>query len=204
MSDFQWIIDNSSEMNIDNKKMVAQSTARDGIVRSVSRGSMPWKFTVKVADGIPWTTLRNNIAKAEKLNRDTVSTIQLNNTGHDWLIGYQGSNTLPDTFTATWTKGSNIISILGGASQGSGYKFKAGDIIQLNSGKVYEVASDVLYNSSSITLHRPVLDNSGSGALIIGQNVTWSVKCTKFPNWNLFARNQVAWDGVFEFVEDIS
>lgn len=204
MSDFQWIIDNSSEMSIDNKKMVAQTTARDGIVRSVSRGAMPWKFQCKVADGIPWTTLRPYIAKATYLNRDTVATIQLNNTGHGWLAGYQGNNNLPNTFTGTWTKGSNTITITGGASQASGYKFRAGDIIQLNTGKVYEIAQDVAYNSTTVILHRPVLDTSGTGILKIGQDVSWSVKCTKIPNWNLFARDQVAWDGVFEFIEDIS
>lgn len=205
MSDFQWIIDYSAALSIDNKKLVAQTTARDGIVRSVSRGAMPWKFTVTLPSGIPWTTLRSYIAKAEALGRDNTATIQLNNTGHDWLAGYSGDNTAPNTFSGTWTKGSSTLTITGGAGQGSGYKFRAGDLIQLGvSGKVYEVKSDVLYSSNTVYLHRPVLDTSGTAVLLVGQNVTWTVKCTSFPEWNVFARNQVEFTGPFIFIEDIS
>jgi len=38
---------------------------------------------------------------------------------------------------------------------------------------------------------------------LVGQAVTWSVICVKFPNWNIFARDQVAWDGPFVFAESL-
>jgi len=65
------------------------------------------------------------------------------------------------------------------------------------------VAADVAYNSNTITLHRPLRDTAGTYTLLVGQAVTWSVICVKFPNWNIFARDQVAWDGPFVFAESL-
>lgn len=32
-------------------------------------------------------------------------------------------------------------------------------------------------------------------------NKTWSVICTEFPEWTIFARDQVSWSGPFVFIE---
>lgn len=122
---FQWIIDSAESISINRKKMVAQTTARDGTVRSVSRGTLPKKFTVKFPDGIAWTDLKSNIAAAESLDRISTATITIPYSKFPWYYG----NVNPGT------------------------------------------------------------DDS------------YTVRCVDFPEWTIFARNQVGWSGPFVFVE---
>jgi hypothetical protein len=122
---FQWIIDNAESLSINRKKTVAQTTARDGQVRAVSRGTPPKTFEVKVPDGIRWSELSTNIAAAETLDRISTATITIPYAKFPWY-----------------------------------------------------------YNDVE-----PADDES------------YTVRCTSFPEWNIFARNQVSWNGPFIFVE---
>lgn len=203
---FQWIIDRAETISINRKKIVASTVSRDGTTRAVSRGGQFWKFDVKVPDGIPWTDLRGLISQAEYFDRTAVATISMNALGLDWLSGYQGSASAPTTFTATWSKGATTILTGGGGSLTSGYRFKAGDFIQLGtSGKVYTVAQDCAFNQPEVTLNRPVLDDTQELAtpIKVGQDVSWSVICVQFPEWTLMARDQVSWNGSFIFQENL-
>jgi hypothetical protein len=202
---FQWIIDNAESISIDRAEVVGQSITRNQTVRAVSRGAGIWKFTVKLPDGIRWTDIRSNISLAEKLGRTTAASISLNASGHDWLSKYQGNSVNYTGFVASITTGSSTITLTTSPTTSSGYKFRAGDMVQLgSSGRVYTVAADVAYNSNSVTLHRAVIDNTATGvALRVGPNCSWSVICTQFPTWNLFARDQVSWSGPFVFYENM-
>jgi hypothetical protein len=122
---FQWIVNSAESISINRKKMVAQTTTRNGIVRSVSRGTLPKRFEVKLPDGIPWTTLRTNIVAAEALDRITTAIISIPYAKFPWYYG----NVAP--------------------------------------------ASDESY----------------------------TVRCVEFPEWTIFARDQVSWNGAFVFVE---
>lgn len=200
---FQWIIDNCETMRIDTQPVVAQTETRDGTVRATSRGGSVWEFTVQLPDGPSWEDYRQDIAKAQALDRYTTGNIQINTAGQDWLIGYQGNVSNVSAVTASWTQGSATVTLTGGQAA-SGYNFRAGDIIQLgSSGKVYRVNGDVAYNSNTVTVHRPVIDSTGSGTLRIGPNCVFTVICKEFPQWTLFARNQVGWDGPFVFQESL-
>jgi hypothetical protein len=117
---FQWIFDRCETLSINRKKMVAQTTARDGQVRSVSRGTMPKVFTVQVPDGIAWSDLKSSIEAAEVLDRITSASITISAAKFPW-------------FTAS--------------------------------------------------------------------DQTYTVRCTTFPEWTIFARNQVSWGGPFIFTE---
>lgn len=200
---FQTVIDRAETISINKRKSVAQTQTRDGTVRAISQGSLPWRFEVRLPDGPRWTDYRGLIEKMEALDRVTVGTIQINDSGQAWLSEYQGNASNPATITATYTSG-NTITLTGGQAA-SGYNFRAGDLIQLGAaGSVYSVTADVAFNSNTVSLHRPVLEAAGSYTLIVGQNVTWSVICTQFPQWTIFARDQVAWSGPFVFVEDLT
>lgn len=122
---FQWIIDSAETLSINRKKMVAQTTTRNGIVRSVSRGTLPKRIEVKLPDGIAWTTLRTNIAAAEALDRITTATISIPYAKFPWYYG----NVAPPS------------------------------------------------------------------------NESYTVRCVEFPEWIIFARDQVSWSGPFVFVE---
>lgn len=207
---FQWIIDNAESISIESKKIVAATTARDGTTRAVSRGGQLWQFEVKLPDGMRWTDVRQYIAKSEVLDRVSSSTIQLNNPGHSWLVGYQGSYTNLTGYggavaIGSITRGSNTITLTTSGTLISGYKFRAGDYIQLGNNNVYRVAADVAYNSNTVILHRPVLEATATNVYIkVAQYCAWNVICTQYPSWTLFARDQVSWNGPFVFVENAS
>ena len=200
---FQWIIDNAETISIDTKPVVAQTETRDGTVRATSRGGSVWRFTVKLPDGPRWTDYRQNITKAESLDRYTTANIQISTSGQSWLIGYQGNVANTSAVTASWTQGATSITLTGGQAA-SGYNFRAGDIIQLGSGKVYRVTADVAAATNTVPVHRPILDSSGSGTLKIGPACTWTVICKDFPQWTIFARDQVGWSGAFVFQENLT
>lgn len=201
---FQTVIDYAETISINKRKKVAQTTSRDGTVKSTSIGGQVWEFEVKLPDGLKWTTLRPLIEQMEALDRVTVGGIKLNNAGHDWISKYQGDLASTSGIQVSFTSG-NTVSIVSGAtglSPGQ-YRFRSGDLIQLGGGGVYSVVNDVDYNDTVITLNRPVRDAVGSHTLVVGQNVRWDVICVQFPNWTLFARDQVSWSGSFVFVEAV-
>lgn len=204
---FQNVINNAETISIHRRKNVSTTQARDGTVRSVSLGGQKWQFDVKLPDGAPWTTYRPIIESIENLDRVTTSTIQINSAGHAWMTGYQGNlvsaqqaNIVVSYATATPT---TLTITSGGTGLIAGqYRFKAGDFIQLGTtGAVYSVVEDVAHNGTTIKVHRPIREAAGSYTLVVGQNVKWTVLCTRFPQWTLFDRNQVSWDGSFQFVE---
>lgn len=123
---FQWIVDRAESLSINRKKQVATTTARDGSVRAVSRGTLPKLFEIRVPDGIRWQDLRANIVAAEALDRISTATISIPFAKFPWY-----------------------------------------------------------YNN------------------VPGFDETYVVRCVTFPEWNIFARNQVGWSGPFVFVEVI-
>jgi hypothetical protein len=105
--------------------------------------------------------------------------------------------------TVSYSSG-NTLTITGGATLGSGFRFKAGDFIQLgSSGSVYNIVEDVAFNDSSITVHRPVRETAGNYTLLVGQDVSWNVICVEMPTWTIFGYDQVSWSGGFVFVEAV-
>jgi hypothetical protein len=122
---FQWIVNQAETISINRKKMVASTTARDGSIRAVSRGTQPKRFEVKLPDGIPWTVLRTDIAAAEALDRITTATISIPFAKFPWY-----------------------------------------------------------YND-----------------VAPGSDESYTVRCIQFPEWTIFARNQVSWSGPFVFQE---
>jgi hypothetical protein len=202
---FQTVLDNSETISINRKRKVAQSTSRDGVVRTTSLGGQIWEFEVTLPNGPKWTEYRPLIERMEALDRTTVGTIRINKAAHSWISGYQGNLTNITNINVTFSSG-NLVTITSGATGLSSgqFRFRAGDFIQLGtSGKVYSVAEDVAHNSNNIVLNRPVRETAGSYTLQVGQNVSWSVICVQFPKWTIFAYDQIQWDGPFVFAEAI-
>lgn len=205
---FQYVFSNAESISIDRRAVTAQTTSRDNTVRTVSRGGQIWRFDVRLPDGIRWTDQRPYIEAIDYADRYTVGTVQINSAGYnDWLLAYQGDSPSPydvGAFGASWTQGATQITLTSSPSTPSGFKFRAGDVIQLGAGRVYSVRADVPYSSNTVPLNRPILDATGTGALKIGYNCTFNVICTELPKWTIFARDQVSWSGSFVFYEDMS
>jgi hypothetical protein len=202
---FQTVIDNAEAISFNRRKKVAQTTSRDGTVKSTSLGGQVWEFEVSLPNGPKWSEYRPLIEKMEALDRVTVGTIQINKAAHSWLTGYQGNLASLSGIGVSFTSGNTVTITSGATGLSAGqFRFRSGDLIQLgSSGKVYSVVDDVAHNGTTITLHRPVREAAGSYTLFVGQNVTWSVICVQFPKWTVFARDQVGWDGPFVFSEAI-
>jgi hypothetical protein len=200
---YQTVFDNAEQISFNRRRKVATTTSRSGVVKSTSIGGQVWEFEVLLPSGPAWTEYRPLIEKMEALDRVTVGQVQINKAGQEWITGYQGNLTNITAVTVSYTSG-NTLTITGGATLGSGYRFKSGDLIQLGtSGAVYSVVDDVAYNQTTITVHRPVREAAGTYTLKVGPNVVWNILCINFPKWNLFSRDQVGWDGPFVFVEAI-
>lgn len=84
---FQWIVDMAEQISIERKKIVSTTTARDGTVRAVSRGTPPKRITVKLPDGPRWSDLRTDIAAAEALDKITTATITIPYSKFPWYYG---------------------------------------------------------------------------------------------------------------------
>lgn len=202
---YQTVIDRAESISFNRRKKVAQTTSRDGTVKSTSLGGQVWEFEVKLPDGPTWAEYRPLVERMEALDRVTVGTIQINKTGHSFLTGYQGDLASTSGMTVSFTSGNTVTLTAGGTGLSAGqYRFRSGDFIQLgSSGSVYTIVNDVAHNGTTLTLHRPVREAAGSYSLIVGQNVTWSVICVQFPQWTIFGSRQIQWDGPFVFAEAI-
>jgi hypothetical protein len=202
---FQTVIDNAEAISFNKRKKVAQTTSRDGTVKSTSLGGQIWEFEVTLPNGPRWSEYRPLIEKMEALDRITVGTIQINKASHSWLTAYQGNLASLSGIGVTFTSGNTVTIASGATGLTAGqFRFRSGDLIQLgSSGKVYSVVDDVAHNGTTITLNRPVREAAGSYTLVVGQSVTWSIICVQFPKWTVFARDQVGWDGPFVFAEAV-
>ena len=76
---------------MNRKRQVSSTTARNGIVRAVSRGTQPKRFEVKLPDGLPWSSFRSDILAAEALDKITSATISLPYAKFPWYY----NNTAP-------------------------------------------------------------------------------------------------------------
>lgn len=208
---FQWVIDNAENISINNLRQTSQTTSRDGTVKTTSRGYVPRRFTVKMPDGMPWDVNRNYIQTLEDTGRINTNTVQFNNTGQDWMFFYQGDSANLTAFSggvaiASVNNGSNIITLTSSDNTltTGQYKFKTGDFIQLGSDSIYTVKQNVAYNGTSVILHKPVVESTATGVVLkTGENCVFTLRCVVFPQWNIFARNQIAWSGAFEFIEEV-
>lgn len=203
---FQNIINYAETISVSCRKKVSQTVARDGTVRTTSLGGQVWQFEIQLPNGISWQTMRPIIQGIEALDRTTVGLIQFNKSGQEWLAGYQGniSNLSGVTVNFNPTNGANILTIVSGATVGTGqFRFRAGDLIQLGNGGVYTVVGDVTNSTNSFAVNRPIRDAAGNHTLKIGSNCVFNVICTQLPQWTIFQRNQVSWNGPFVLVESI-
>jgi hypothetical protein len=209
---FQWIFDNAESISISKRAVVAQSITRGNRVRTNKLGGQTWRFDVKLPDGMRWSTWRPYIEGSEALDRFTVDTISLNQSGYSYINRYQGDAS-PGNIQVTYNNDiapttltlSSVSSI-----NYDQYVFKQGDWLQLgNDGHVYSVISDVLRGNSvvsniSIPVNRPVIEAANASVvytLKVGQDVTFDVICVEFPTWNIFQRDQISWSGNFVFYE---
>jgi hypothetical protein len=117
---FQWIFDTAESISINRLQNTSITTSRSGIIKTISRGTPSKIITVKLPDGLPWSSYASLIAEAEAADRIDVETITISSTKFPWMTTVTGN---------------------------------------------------------------------------------YTVRCRDFPQWTIFARNQVNWSGPFVFVQ---
>ena len=203
---FQWIVDSATTMSIDGRGVVAATSTRENVIRTVSRGGRVWKFTVSPSPGKTYVESRPYLARLDQMDRITIADIDFDHAGFENIIGYLGSGT--GGFTVVVPVGTSVTTCtITAGTLASGYVARAGDWLQIGStGSVYQVVADPsVGNGATVTLNRPIDEAAGSYTGYFGANVTWSVLCVERPTWTLVpagANMLVNWSGDFVFYED--
>jgi len=200
---FQTIINNAAELRITNRRFTAQTQTRSGVVRSASQNNSIWRFSVTMPSGVPWDEYRTAITNYTTKNRYASDTINLSQSGYDYMFPYLGDETNIDNLRISVI--NNALRIQSGVTITSGNIFNVGDMIQLVGGRVYQVTDPVAWDEVNISTHRAPVDEAvGTYDTNIGRDVEWSVVCTQMPNWYFLDHKRIGWDGTFEFQEDMT
>jgi hypothetical protein len=217
----QWIFDNAETMSINKGPIISQTITRDQSVRAVSRGGAVWRFTIKLPDGFKYSDIRWRINEMDLNMKTSTSTIQLSNTGYEYIVAYRGdlNSSQRSALTMKYTSAMAAVDTtkfevgglpaLGSGITSSTAIFRIGDIIQKAGSKyVYTVNTDVLRGSGStveVPVHRTILDtpSATATAINIGAACTFTVICTQMPSWKIVPRDRVQWDGEFQFYESL-
>ena len=203
---FQWIIDSATGLSIDGRGVVAATSTRENVIRTVSRGGRVWKFTVSPSPGKTYVESRPYLARLDQMDRITIADIDFDHAGFENIIGYLGSGT--GGFTVVVPGGTSVTTCtITAGTLASGYVARAGDWLQIGaSGSAYQIIDDPTSgNGATVTLNRPIDEASGSYTGYFGADVVWSVLCVTRPTWTLVpagANMLVNWSGDFVFYED--
>ena len=211
----QTIIDRAQQIEIDRRKMVAQTISRSQRIKTAERSTaQPWKFKVTPPAALTWADSRGIVEAIDSNDRVVEYTISLNNNSKmNYVTAYQGTATQAQLNAITIqavTTSSLVLTNLPSFST-STILFKAGDYIQpANSRYPYTITSDVLRGANtttSVTLHRPVIlsENitlTGQGVKI-GNSCTWQVIVSGLPTYTLIPYRRVQYTGDFELIEKI-
>jgi len=216
---YQTIIDNATFINIDTRKITAQSISRSGQYKTSERSPAPYIINVGMHSGLRFSENRGVIQDIYTADRITESNISLNNnSGMNYLTNYQGdiAGAQLNNITVNGVFGNEIYVDCSGAT-GSGTLFKKGDYVQPKGNTdtyryPYQVTSDVAFNGSSanttIPVHRPVLSQTGvaltSGGIKVGNDVRFHVKCMKLPTYTVVPYDLVDFSDDFMFIEVIT
>jgi hypothetical protein len=216
----QFVIDNATYLNINKRKVTAQSVSRSGHLKTAERSPAVYQFTVGSPRGLKYSENRGTIQTLDDIDRITESNVDIgaNNTGLNYLTAYLGDTTVSDlgNITLNSVSGSNIYVNCATLTGSATNLFKKGDYIQpLGNASVYrypyQVTSDVAFSTASnvtIPVHRPVLSQTdtalNTGGFRVGSDVRFHVKCFVNPTYNVVPHDLVEFDEDFVLMEVIT
>ncbi len=208
----QIIVDRAQTIEIDRRKVSAQTMSRSQRIKSAARASaQPWRFVVTPPGSMKYSDSRGIVEVIDFNDRVTESEINLSKASYitayrgELTVGQLAPLTISTSSTQTFTL-NNLPSV--GSST---IMFKSGDYIQPATSRYpYTVVQDVLRGSGStvsIPLNRPVITSEGitltGQTLRVGTGVTWIVVVTGLPTYSIVPYNRISYNGNFELVEKI-
>lgn len=189
MGALQNIIDYSSAIDIDRRKVVGTQYTRNEVPRTSETPTFqPWRFTVSVPAFANYYQIRPVLESMDALDRNTPEVVTFSNrAGMEWIFRYQGSMSLTQIAGITVTSFDGNQLELGNlpAIASTRVLFEPNDLIQIGS-YTYPFTSQtrVLRGSDptvTVTTHRP---NILTGT-VVGENITVGNDC----EFNLFCPN---------------
>jgi hypothetical protein len=220
----QNIINGAQQIEMDRRKMAAQTVSRSQRIKTAERATtQPWRFKVTPPAGLSWTDSRGFIEVIDFNDRITEYEISLNaSSGMNYITEYQGdckqaqlnAMTATNYSTSTITIG-NLPAIGSTGTNGvittASVVFAPGDFIQpINSRYPYSVLSTVYRGTGTnvtVNLNRPIITseniNITNYGVKVGNSVTWRVVVMALPTYTLIPIKRVQYNGTFDLIEKI-
>jgi len=220
----QNIINGAQQIEIDRRKIAAQTISRSQRIKTAERASsQPWRFKITPPAVLNWADSRGFIEVIDFNDRVTEYEISLNGrAGMNYITEYQGNLTqlqLNATSATSYTTSTvtigNLPAIGSTATVGlissSTVVFAAGDFIQpINSRYPYSVVNTVYRGtgtSITVDLGRPIITseniNIANYGVKVGNSVTWRVVVASMPVYSLIPNRRVQYNGTFDLIEKI-
>jgi hypothetical protein len=218
---FQTIINNSTNITINNMPITGAVMSRSQRLKTASRGPAIYTFEVNVARAFEWSGANRGMLQVlQTKNTTTEEEIKLSaTTGMGYIMGYAGTvanSELAKFDIFSFTGSTMVIDINAATISAADTIFDVGDYIQpANSRYTYQVkqavlGSEIVAGQFTLQLNRNVLPSSSDGfvnivgqALNVANNCTFHVKCLKMPTHTLMPGKLFTFDGSFQFVEVI-
>ena len=214
----QAIIDESTFVTINKRKVAASTVSRSGHLKTADRGVNFYQFTVGMHEGLTYSTNRNILEDLDTQDITVEANVSLNNNSNmQYLTNYQGNiaGAQINNITMVGHSGANLYINCSSAT-GSGTLFKKGDYIQPKGNTStyrypYQVTSDVAFSTGAnvtVPVHRGVLTQTGvaltSGGIRVGNDVRFHVKATRMPTYSIVPHDRISFSGNFELMEVIT
>ena len=216
----QSVINHSTQIVVGRTKIAGSTVSRSGrVLTGMQPSNQPFNFLVSYAPMTPYADVRDVLEEIDRMDAIYTEEIEIGatNTGLSWITQYQGDLSQAQLTAinaqGTPTAGSIDLSLasITGASA-SDVVLAKGDYFQLDDGYKYPytVTQDVLYGVGgvvSVPINRPFIAQAGynpSGAgILVGSQVTWTVKMLAKPTYILMPNRYVGFSGDFTLIEVI-
>jgi hypothetical protein len=195
MAGLQTIVDNTSSLLINRRKVVGLQYTRNEIPRAtLTPTTQPWKFVLTLPNSLRYSLNRDLLEAVDTLDRYTPQVITFNNNPMvQWIFAYQGTMSASMISAITVTSFSGNQLVLGNLPVLASGKllFAANDLIQIgNNPYPFTSTTDVLRGTDTtvtITTNRPNIISSnviGEG-ITVGAGCQFNVFCANMPTYKL-------------------
>ena len=195
MSGLQTIINNSSGITINRRKVVGiQYTRNESPRTSLTPTYNPWRFTIQMPGSLTYDQARSLMEQLDTLDRYTPQTVTFSNVSClNWIFRYRGSmNTAQiNGLTVQTFVGNQLVLTNLPAIASTRVLFEPNDLIQIGTSPYpYTSTTQILRGTGgtvTLTTSRPnVVSTSVVGlGLTVGNACQFSLFCPNMPTYSL-------------------
>ena len=217
MTAIQTLLDNAVSLLIDKRAPSSMSISRAQHLRTQTRGSTVYKFTVGMHPALNYADNRDLLEDYDATGRIVEEEVTLSNvSGGSWIMSYQGGFNTTDlnSLTVDSVNNANIVLDVSGTGSASAATvlFEKGDYLQpTDSRYTYQATARVTRGSGStvsVPIHRAVFDEDGytiaGKSIAVGVDCTFRVKMINQPQYSVVPGRYISWSGDMILTEVIT